>query len=181
MSASANGPSGWATEPVLLADADPAWALRGEQERDRLEALLGPWVIAHIGHVGSTAIPGLAAKPIIALQALVTDLDDPEPLAAVLQPHGWYYVDPELDQRPWRRFFVKVADGRRSAHLHVMTPDSSRWYQQLIFRDALRANPVLVAEYAALKQALASEHADAREAYSIAKADFVESVLDRSA
>ncbi|WP_454787887.1 GrpB family protein [Mycolicibacterium lutetiense] len=177
MSASANGPPAWATEPVYLADADPAWALRGERERDRLEALLEPWLIAHIEHVGSTSIPGLAAKPIIDLQALVTDLEDPELLAEVLQPHGWHYVDPDLDQRPWRRFFVRVVDGRRAAHLHVMTSDSPRWYQQLIFRDALRANPDLVVEYAALKQALASEHADDREAYSIAKADFVRSVL----
>lgn len=177
MSASEGGPPAWATEPVHLADADPSWALRGEQEHDQLEALLAPWLIAQIEHVGSTSIPGLAAKPIIDLQALVADLVDPQPLVAALHPHGWHYVDPDLDRRPWRRFFVKVTEGRRSAHLHVMTPDSPRWHQQLIFRDALRANPVLVAQYAAVKRALASEHSDDREAYSTAKADFVASVL----
>ncbi|WP_135451751.1 GrpB family protein [Mycobacterium sp. DL99] len=177
MSATANGPPAWASEPVCLADADPAWALRGEQERDQLVALLAPWLIGRVEHVGSTSIPGLAAKPIIDLQALVADLADPDPLVAVLQPHGWHYVDPDVDRRPWRGFFVKVVEGRRSAHLHVMTPDCPRWHQQLIFRDALRANPFLVAEYAALKRALASEYSDDREAYSAAKADFVASVL----
>ncbi|MGW4096577.1 GrpB family protein [Mycobacterium sp. NPDC004974] len=177
LSASESGPPAWATEPVYLADADPAWALRGEQDRGQLEVLLAPWLIARVEHVGSTSIPGLAAKPIIDLQALVADLVDPQQLVAALQPHGWHYVDPDLDRRPWRRFFVKVTGGRRSAHLHVMTPDSPRWRQQLIFRDALRANPVLVAQYAALKRALASEHSDDREAYSTAKADFVASVL----
>ena len=184
MSVSANGLPAWAAEPVHIADADPAWALRGEQECDQLEALLAPWLIERIEHIGSTSIPGLAAKPIIDLQAPVTDLADPQPrkppLVAALQPHGWHYVDSDLDQRPWRRFFVKVTEGRRTAHLHIMTLDSPRWRQQLIFRDTLRAKPVLVAEYAALKRALASEYAGDREAYSDAKADFIESVLNGS-
>jgi len=68
----------WATEPV---DADPAWTVQGEQERDHLETLLAPWLIAHIEHVGSTAIPDLPAKPIIDLQAPVSDLRDPGPIA----------------------------------------------------------------------------------------------------
>ncbi|WP_356948360.1 GrpB family protein [Mycolicibacterium fortuitum] len=106
VSASADVPPAWTTEPVHLADADPLWARQGEQERNRLEALLAPWLIARIEHVGSTSIPGLAAKPIIDLQALVPDLADPEPLAAALTPHSWLYVAPHLDQRPWRRFFL---------------------------------------------------------------------------
>ena len=105
----------WATEPVDLVDADPSWTVRGEQERDNLETLLAPWLITRIEHIGSTAIPGLPARPIIDLQAPVTDLGDADPIAAALTPHAWHYVDPELDQRPWRRFFVKVTDGRRSA------------------------------------------------------------------
>lgn len=170
----------WATEPVDLADADPAWTVRGEQERDHLEILLAPWLIARIEHVGSTAIPDLPAKPIIDLQAPVSDLRDPGPIAAALAPHDWHYVDPDLDQRPWRRFFVKVTDGRRSAHLHVMTPDSPRWHQQIAFRDALRADPILTADYAALKRVLAAKHTDNREAYSAAKRNFIRTVLDRS-
>ena len=170
----------WATEPVDLVDADPAWTVQGEQERDHLETLLAPWLIAHIEHVGSTAIPDLPAKPIIDLQAPVSNLRDPGPIAAALAPHDWHYVDPELDQRPWRRFFVKVTDGRRSAHLHVMTPDSPRWHQQIAFRDALRADPILTADYAALKRVLAAKHTDNREAYSAAKRNFIRTVLDRS-
>lgn len=135
-------------------------------------------MIARVEHVGSTSVPGLVAKPIIDLQAPVIDLADPEPLVAVLNPHRWHYIDPNLDRRPWRRFFVKVTEGRRSAHLHVMTPGSPRWREQLMFRDALRASPALVAEYAALKRGLATEHAHDRESYSTAKADFVRSVLN---
>jgi hypothetical protein len=57
----------------------------------------------------------------------VTHLGGAHLITAALAPHDWHYVDPELDQRPWRRFFVKVTDGRRSAHLHLMPPDSPRW------------------------------------------------------
>jgi GrpB-like predicted nucleotidyltransferase (UPF0157 family) len=170
----------FATETVDLVEADPAWAGRGEQERARLETLLAPWLVAHIEHVGSTAIPDLPAKPIIDLQAPVADLADARPIAAALGPYGWHYVDPDLDQRPWRRFFVKVAGGRRSAHLHVMVRDSPRWYQQIAFRDALRADPTLTADYAALKRVLAIRHSDNREAYSAAKSDFIRKVLARN-
>jgi GrpB-like predicted nucleotidyltransferase (UPF0157 family) len=180
MSANAEVPPPWATEPVDLVAADSGWTVRGEQERDHLETLLAPWLIARIAHVGSTSIPNLPAKPIIDLQALVADLAGADSIAATLAPHEWHYVDPYLDQRLWRRFFVKVTDGRRSAHLHVMTPDSARWHEQITFRDALRADSVLTAEYAALKRVLAAKHTDDREAYSAAKGDFIRTVLGRS-
>jgi GrpB-like predicted nucleotidyltransferase (UPF0157 family) len=180
MSGNAEVPPTWANEPVDLVAAHPGWTVRGEQERAHLETLLEPWLNAAIEHVGSTSIPHLAAKPIIDLQAPVADLADTESIAAILAPHDWHYVDPDLDQRPWRRFFVKVTGGRRTAHLHVMTLDSPRWHEQIAFRDALRANPTVTADYAALKRVLAATHTDDREAYSTAKSDFIRSVLDRS-
>lgn len=61
-----------------------------------------------------------------------------------------------------------------------MTPDSPRWQQQIVFRDALRANPILTADYAALKRVLAAKHSDDREAYTAAKSEFIRTVLDRS-
>jgi GrpB-like predicted nucleotidyltransferase (UPF0157 family) len=169
----------WAAEPVELVEADPAWRLQGEQERARLESLLARWLVDRIEHVGSTAVPGLRAKPIIDLQAPVATLRDSPSIGAALEPHGWHHVDPEVDQRAWRRFFVKVVDGRRRAHLHVMTPDSPRWHQQIAFRDALRVDAEATADYAALKRALATEYAADREAYSDAKSHFIEAVLHR--
>jgi len=167
----------WASEQVELHPPDPAWQQRGEQARQLLGAALVPWLVAPVEHVGSTAMPGLPAKPILDLQAAVTDLTCAPDIAAVLAPAGWHYVPPELDRRPWRRFFVQVTDEQRSAHLHLMTPDSSRWSEQIAFRDALRADPALVRRYATLKQVLAAEHVDDREAYTAAKVDFVRAVL----
>jgi GrpB-like predicted nucleotidyltransferase (UPF0157 family) len=130
-----------------------------------------------VEHVGSTAVPGLAAKPILDLQALIVDLHCAPRIAATLVPAGWHYVDPELDDRPWRRLFVKVIAGRRTAHLHLMTENSARWREQLVFRDALRGDPTLAESYATLKRALAAQHPDDREAYTAGKSEFVHAIL----
>lgn len=172
----ANWPA-WATEPITVVNHDPAWLQQGAYERDQLQQLLAPWLTDDVEHVGSTAVPGLAAKPIIDLQAPIHDLADAETIASVLAPHGWHYVPPELDQRAHRRFFVKVVHDRRAAHLHLMTTASARWRQQLAFRDALRANPDLVRAYAQLKHELARRHEDDREAYTAGKQRFVDNVL----
>lgn len=169
----------WATERVEVTDYDPAWADRGIRERHLLEELLAPWLTGVVEHVGSTAVPGLAAKPIIDLQAPVGTLDVAEAIVPVVAPHGWHYVPPELDERSYRRFFVKVGDDRRIAHLHVMTADGARWHQQLAFRDALRADPALVRAYAGFKVELADRHHDDREAYTAGKQCFVQDVLAR--
>jgi GrpB-like predicted nucleotidyltransferase (UPF0157 family) len=167
----------WATERVEVVDYDQGWEARGAQERQSLQELLAPWLHGHVEHVGSTAIPGLAAKPIIDLQAPVQDLAVAEPVAPVLALHDWHYVHPDLDQRPHRRFFVKFVDGRRAAHLHLMAAGSLRWRQQLAFRNALRTRPELVRAYAQLKRDLAARHPDDREAYTAGKRLFVDEVL----
>ncbi len=167
----------WATEPVELVAPDPGWRERGEQECRLLETSLAPWLVSGVDHVGSTAVPGLAAKPILDLQTMIADLDCAPRIAATLGPAGWHYVDPELDGRPWRRFYVKVNAGRRAAHLHLVTRNSARWHDQLEFRDALRGDPALAGRYATLKWALAAQHPADREAYTAGKADFVDAVL----
>lgn len=167
----------WATESVVVVDHDPTWAARADRERGLLMPLLRPWLIGTIEHVGSTAVPGLAAKPIIDLQAPVSDLEDAAAIVPVIAPHQWHHVPPELDQRPHRRLFVKVVDDHRIGHLHLMTVGSDRWHEQLAFRDALRADPRLAQAYAALKRRLARDHADDREAYGAGKEQFVHGVL----
>jgi GrpB-like predicted nucleotidyltransferase (UPF0157 family) len=169
----------WASEHVVVVDHEPAWAGTGIAERDLLQPLLQPWLAGDIEHVGSTAIPGLAAKPVIDLQAPVEHLGVANAVASVIAPHQWHYVPPGLDQRSYRRFFVKVHDDRRVAHLHLMTASNRRWRQQLAFRDALRADPALVDAYGQLKIQLAGAHHDDREAYTAGKRQFVHDVLLR--
>lgn len=171
----------WATETVEVRPPDPAWQQGGERERQALEASLASWLVAPVEHVGSTAVPGLAAKPILDLQAAVVDLRAAPVIAEILAPGGWNYVAPDLDRRPWRRFFVKVIAGRRVAHLHVMTKGTTRWDEQLAFRDALRADPDFAEAYAAVKRDLAAQHTADRESYTAAKSDFIRAVLEQRA
>jgi GrpB-like predicted nucleotidyltransferase (UPF0157 family) len=174
----------WADEKPELRPHDPRWTQRGQAERDRLAELLAPWLVDGVEHVGSTAVPGLAAKPIIDVMASVSD---PGAVAAQagerLAGDAWCYVPPELDQRPYRRFFVKpdAAGQHRVAHLHLLTAGHPRWAEQIAFRDALRGDAGLVRRYAGLKRELAARHPGDREAYSAAKTEFVAEVLRQAA
>ena len=173
-------PPAWAVEAVHLSAYDPGWPAQAAAFANELRPVLGPWLLSPIEHVGSTSVPGLVAKPVIDLMALVTDVDAVvRATAATLGGMGWHYVPPELDGRPFRRFFAKVSpDGRhRQAHLHLMAAGAARWAEQLRFRDALRADPALRDEYAAVKSRLARAHTQDRERYTDEKAGFVARVL----
>ncbi|MET9228444.1 GrpB family protein [Lentzea sp. NPDC003310] len=167
----------WAYERPEVHPHDPSWATRAAAERDTLTHLLAPWLVDGVEHVGSTAVPGLAAKPVIDLMASVTTLDAATP--ALLATHGWVHVPPHLDNRPWRRFYVKpdATGQRREAHLHVIQAGHPRWTDQLRFRDALRADKALAQAYADLKRRLSDESGHDREAYTEGKATFVATVL----
>ena len=163
-----------ADEPIRLAPPDPAWTARFERERDALEAAIGEWVEGGIHHVGSTAVPGLEAKPIIDILVGVSDLDTAlacfEPLADLGYLHAPYLAD----EMHW---FCKPDPARRTHHLHLVPKVSRRYRDELAFRDLLRADPRVADEYAALKRDLADRHRDDREAYTEAKGTFIRSAL----
>lgn len=170
----------WAYEKAEVCEHDPRWASRARAEGESLTALLAPWLVDGVEHIGSTSVPGLAAKPIVDVMASVTDLDLVVAEASDrLGADGWCYVGPELDGRPWRRFFVKpdAAGLRRVAHLHLIEAGHARWGAQIAFRDALRRDPGLAREYEVLKRRLAGEHGHDREAYTEGKAEFVRRAL----
>ncbi|MBO0803357.1 MAG: GrpB family protein [Nocardiopsaceae bacterium] len=176
-----NASPAWAYEKVELVRYDPRWPEVAARELARVNAALGPWLAAPAEHVGSTSIPGLAAKPVIDLMAAVRDLDAViVTIVAELDRVGWVQVPPELDTgASWRRFFVlpDAAGRRRVAHLHVMSPEQPRWQELPAFRDALRADAALARSYEAHKRRLAAKFADDREAYTAAKSSFVAHVL----
>jgi GrpB-like predicted nucleotidyltransferase (UPF0157 family) len=173
----------WAYERAEIRPHDPRWTVRAQVEREQLSDLLAPWLVDGVEHVGSTAVPGLAAKPIVDLMVSVTDLDTVirEALEGLVAA-GWCYVPPDLDGRSWRRFFVKPDSfgQRREAHLHVFRSGHPRWTEQLRFRDALRGDDELARSYEDLKRRLADQRGHDREAYTDGKAEFVTSVLNRS-
>jgi len=175
----------WAYEKAEVLPHDPRLAQRARTERGRLARSLAPWLVDGVEHVGSTAVPGLAAKPVIDLMASVADPDVVVAQAGErLAADGWCYVPPELDSGGlWRRFFVKPdASGlRRAAHLHVIRAGHPRWAEQIAFRDALRRDEGLARSYEDLKRRLAARYAGDREAYTGAKSQFVADAVRRAA
>jgi GrpB-like predicted nucleotidyltransferase (UPF0157 family) len=163
-------------QPIEVAAYDPAWPVRfGELGRE-LRAGLGA-VALRIDHIGSTSVPGLAAKPIIDIQVSVADF---EPLAAYrlpLEQLGYVYRadNPERTKR-----YLREPPGRRRTHLHVRRAGrfSEQW--ALLFRDYLRAHAEVAAEYAAVKQRLALQFRDDRRAYVDAKEPLLWEIIRRA-
>jgi GrpB-like predicted nucleotidyltransferase (UPF0157 family) len=165
-----------ADEPIAVVRYDPEWPRRFEAERALLERVLAPWLEGGIHHVGSTAVPGLASKPIIDMVAGVRDLEEARAAFEPLREQSYLYAP----HRPRiAHHFVKPSPRlQESTHgLHLTEPGSDLWRERLAFRDALRGDAALAAEYEALKLRLAHEHGDDVVAYTEHKRDFVAAVL----
>nr|WP_163502673.1 GrpB family protein [Halomonas socia] len=166
-------------EPVQLVEYDSTWPSRYAAERDRLLERFANELI-DVQHIGSTAIPGMPAKPIIDVMAGVTSMAVADTLFEPLLAYG-YVTSREFNASLTdRRWFMRHAHGHRIHHLHVVVHDGELWHKRLAFRDALRADTALAARYAALKRELAASHSQDREAYTQAKGDFVHSVVEPS-
>ncbi|HET7856412.1 MAG TPA: GrpB family protein [Gaiellaceae bacterium] len=170
---------GWITEPILVVEYDSCWVGRANALIERLTARLHPWITKKIEHIGSTAVPGLRAKPVVDLMAPVASLDTAPAIEEALAPDLWNWMAPAMDSRSAeRRIFVQVVDGRRHAHLHLAISGDRYWHEILLFRDRLREDSELANEYAALKLQLAGEAAN-RDVYAAGKSAFIAGVLAR--
>ncbi|HRI44580.1 MAG TPA: GrpB family protein [Fimbriimonadaceae bacterium] len=167
-------------EDVEVVDYDPRWPAMFEEERLRLLASLPNDALGRIEHFGSTAVPGLAAKPIVDLLVEVWDLEDVRRrIVPILESEGCdYFWRPSFgdDVPPFYAWFIRRDDeGRRTHHIHMVEPHFEHW-DRLLFRDFLIANPDVAAEYVALKVRLCAEHRGDRIAYTLAKTDFIQRV-----
>lgn len=162
--------------PVEIVPHDPAWPARFEAERARLAEVLGPWLDGGIHHFGSTAVPGLAAKPVIDILAGVRSLQEARGVIEPLARLGYTHV-PYRDGHLW---FCKPHRAHRTHHLHLVEPSHPEWAARLAFRDLLRADAQIAAAYQRLKERLAVRYRHDREAYTEAKAEFVQQVLAQS-
>ena len=128
-------------------------------------------------HIGSTAIPGIAAKPVIDMMLGVPDLE--EARGAYCEPlrrAGYTFVEAFLERLPGRLFFYRETPaGERTHHLHIVRLNDPEWIRHLAFRDYLIAFPVLAKEYERLKLTLAKQYTDTVD-YSDAKTDWIRGV-----
>ena len=169
------------SEHVAIQPYDPAWPESFRRERDYLVSCLPKDLLGRIEHFGSTAVPGLAAKPIVDMLVEVTDLEAVKTrIVPLLESQGYdYFWRPTKgdDVPPFYAWFIgrDPATRARTHHIHMVEDGFPHW-ESLRFRDYLIANPGVAREYEALKRQLASEHAHDRVAYTRGKAEFIERV-----
>jgi GrpB-like predicted nucleotidyltransferase (UPF0157 family) len=155
-------------DPIVIVDYNPAWPLEFERIRDRAACAVGGLAVA-IEHVGSTAVPGLAAKSVVDL-VIVVEPDNVQRAIERLTAIGYVHQG-NLGVEGREAF--DVPEGERRHHLYVSPTDSEELRAQLAFRDRLRENTALATEYEALKRELAHRFCEDRMGYVEAKTDFI--------
>jgi len=168
-------------EEVDVVPYDPAWPALFAEERDHLRFCLPPHLVGRIEPFGSTAVPGLAAKPIVDILVEVADLEKTKrEIVPILEAQGYdYFWRPAFgdDQPPFYAWFIKRdASGKRTHHIHMVEADSELW-DRLLFRDYLIGHPKTARAYGELKERLSEEHRGDRIAYTKAKSEFIAEVM----
>lgn len=167
------GPDTISVEPY-----DPAWPARFEVEASRIRDTTGDGLLA-IEHIGSTSVPGLAAKPIIDMMGLVPSFEAGRRLVVPIRRLGYlYYGENDIPRRQY--FVLEDASGHDVFHLHILEEGSTDARNHILFRDYLRAHADAQESYTAFKQDLIAQYANDRRAYTEAKADFIAGILARA-
>jgi GrpB-like predicted nucleotidyltransferase (UPF0157 family) len=165
------------SRPVIVSAYQPGWAAEYAQIARRIRELAGPAAL-RIDHIGSTAVPGLAAKDVIDIQVTVADLGRAEGLTAPLRAagfrrggeflydefHAMHATDPEL-----RKLYMREAEGQRRVHIHIRELGRFNQRYALLFRDYLRASAAVRAEYELLKRRAAQLFPDSIDGYLFLK------------
>jgi GrpB-like predicted nucleotidyltransferase (UPF0157 family) len=160
---------------VVIVDYDPLWPMVFETLAKEVSTALGPGLL-RMEHVGSTAVPGLPAKPVIDLDAVVRSGDVSEAIRR-LSSIGYAHLG---DRGVTGREAFASPESASAHHLYVCPADSPALSEHLRFRDALRADARLAAEYGQIKRDLAARYGSDRGGYCEAKTDFVRAVLSKS-
>ena len=159
----------------------PDWPSVFEAQRRRVEPLIRPWLHGPVEHIGSTAVPGLAAKPIIDMLGRVESYADGVPARAALSRIGWVAAPEPGDEAARKWSFCFPDTSMRTHHLHLFMTDDPLAGQILAFRDHLRTHPGDAAEYARVKFELAAADNRDRPRYRAGKAPCITAILERIA
>ena len=162
-------------EPAVIVDADPRWPARFAEVASRLRGSMGS-VAKRIDHVGSTAVAGLPAKPVIDVQVSVEDVEDEDAYRERIESVGF----PLRSREPGHRYFRTPKDARQRIQVHVCSLGSLWERDHLLFRDYLRAHSAVADQYGRVKRELAARYSTDRIAYSDAKSPFIRAVVRRA-
>lgn len=171
-------------ETVEIVPYNPLWPEMFERERQHLLSCLPRELVGRIEHFGSTAVPGIYAKPVVDMLVEVTSLDEARTrIAPILEAKGYdYFWRPTWgnDTPPFYAWFIKRdRNGNRTHHIHMVEADFEHW-ERLLFRDYLIAHPDTAEKYSELKEKLSEVHGNDRVAYTDAKTDFIKMVMENA-
>lgn len=164
---------------ISIVDYSPEWPALFLEEKRALEEALAPHDVV-IEHVGSTSVPGLAAKPIIDIMIGVHDFSLIDSFVPPIVALGYDYIAKYEDVMPFRRYLRKMRGERNTHHIHMVAFGEEFWQRHILFRDYLRNNLDAVEQYAALKRELAEREWDHMNDYATAKTEFIRSVERRA-
>ena len=169
------------THQITIVDYRPEWQELYEQELAQLSQIIGNYA-QDIQHIGSTSVPGLAAKPIIDIMIGVESLAIADQYCVpAMVNYGYEYVKKYEVQIPHRRYFRKSDHaGKRTHHLHMVEIDSQWWERHILFRDYLRLHPSDRDAYGALKKQLAEREYEDKHDYTAAKTGFITEILEKA-
>ena len=161
---------------VALQSHHAEWEVEFKNEKEKLKHVF-EGVTLDIQHIGSTAIPGVSAKPIIDIGVFVNSFQDVE--TKIIDLEGLGYIQ-KKENRPERMFFAKGSDEQRTHYLHIGEKGSSYVEDMILFRDYLISHPEVAKEYSDLKQDLTIRFAEQREVYTSKKEAFVNQILTKA-
>lgn len=162
---------------VTVVEYRPEWREMFEDEERILQTVLGD-IRARIEHVGSTAVAGLAAKPVIDLMVGLEDFSIADEVVPQIEALGYEYIQKYEDVMPFRRFLIKEQGRVRTHQIHMVGIGSEFWERHLLFRDYLRQNPAVAKRYASLKKELAARQWKDVNEYADAKTEFIREIED---
>lgn len=166
---------------VKLVPHNSKWAVLFEEEKQLLKKTFGDTILA-IEHIGSTAIPGIPAKPIIDINIGVKSLEVTRDMKEKFEKLGYehrpFVPGKTKDDLKWQELYVRGPEAKRTHYVHVSVFGGSYWKNDLLFRDFLRKNPERAKQYAELKKQLAEKYSDNRATYTENKEQFINETLE---
>ena len=163
---------------VTVVEYNQKWPRLFEQERDSLLTVLAK-TVAGIEHVGSTAVPGLAARPVIDIMIGLYNFSEADGLVQKVVALDYTYIPEYESVMPNRRFFKKIQNGKITHHIHMVEINSEFWKRHLLFRDYLRENREVAKKYGLLKEELAKQEWKDTNDYAEAKTQFIRKIEEQ--
>lgn len=160
---------------IEIVEYSPDWPRIFEREAAAILAACRPRV-TEVHHVGSTSVPGLAAKPVLDMMPIVAGPAEGHKAVSGMTSLGYCYRGE--DGIPGRFYYDMIVDGRTVAHVHMLPAGHPDARKHLVFRDHLRTHPGAARDYERLKRELASRYRDDRRTYTDSKADFISGIID---